>query len=216
MDEDEFDSLLNLEDNFYDEGYKQGVEDGSRAGRIEGRQFGLEKGFEKYLAMGRLHGKACVWGARMPATLHTQSQNPSASKSQTSDPAQPFEEEKEEGTDTTAKPKAGLIPLPANERLEKHIRTLWALTEHESLSTENNEDSVSDFDDRFKRAQSKAKVIQNIIGERDVDSTRETAPEDDAGASSAKSRGIKIARATTTEKNMEDFGVKPSSSGGQI
>jgi hypothetical protein len=58
---DIFDSILDLEEQFYAEGYKLGVADGARAGRIEGRVFGLEKGFEKFLEAGRLHGRAIIW-----------------------------------------------------------------------------------------------------------------------------------------------------------
>jgi hypothetical protein len=58
---DIFDSILDLEEQFYAEGYKLGVADGARTGRIEGRVFGLEKGFEKFLEAGRLHGRAIIW-----------------------------------------------------------------------------------------------------------------------------------------------------------
>ncbi|KAF1820179.1 DUF1715-domain-containing protein, partial [Dissoconium aciculare CBS 342.82] len=56
-----FDSILDLEEQFYSEGYNLGVADGARTGRIEGRIFGLEKGFEKFLEAGRLHGRAIIW-----------------------------------------------------------------------------------------------------------------------------------------------------------
>jgi len=102
---------------------------------------------------------------------------------------------------------SGIPHLPQNSRLEKHIATLYALTEVESLSTENNEEAVSDFDDRFKRAVSKTKVIENIIKERtvddNVDDTRES-----KNAVGTQDRGVKITKVTNTEKNMEDFGVK--------
>jgi hypothetical protein len=60
-----------------------------------------------------------------------------------------------------------LPPLPHKDggRLRKHISTLYALAETESLSTENNDDAVSDFDDRLRRAQGRAKVIERMVGE---------------------------------------------------
>jgi len=58
-----------------------------------------------------------------------------------------------------------LPPLPNNTRLEKHITALYALAETESLSTENTDEAVNDFDDRLKRAQGKAKVIERMVGE---------------------------------------------------
>ncbi|KAI9738456.1 MAG: hypothetical protein M1818_005353 [Claussenomyces sp. TS43310] len=160
MDPDSFDDLLGLEDRFYDEGYQLGTADGIKAGRIEGRVFGLEKGFEKYAEMGRLHGRSQVWNSRL-ANLEqrdTGGKGPSmlAAASTSSAP----------------------IPrLPPNPRLEKHLRVLYALTEPASLSTENTEDSVSDFDDRLKRAQGKTKIIERLVG---VEGPQESS----AGASS--------------------------------
>ncbi|KAH9834717.1 Essential protein Yae1, N terminal [Teratosphaeria destructans] len=64
-DPDPFATLLTLEDTYFTEGYTLGLRDGTRAGRIEGRVFGLEKGFTKAVEMGRLHGRAKVWHARL-------------------------------------------------------------------------------------------------------------------------------------------------------
>lgn len=55
--------------------------------------------------------------------------------------------------------------LPANPRLEKQIRTLYALVEISSLSTANTEEAVADFDDRLKRAEGRVKIIEGMIDE---------------------------------------------------
>jgi hypothetical protein len=202
MDEDIFDSLFHLEDGYYNDGYRLGVEDGSRAGRIEGRVFGLEQGFEKFLEMGQLNGRACIWAARMPqkATAEGTSLEQDSQASQT------------EGRDmTSANPRAEenlrVAPFQPNSRLEKHISTLYALSEAVSLSTENTEDTVSDFDDRFKRAQSKAKVIENIIKEREIDLDSEANGINNQ-TSGSHPGGVQITKAAAAEKNMEDFGLK--------
>ncbi|RSM09452.1 hypothetical protein CEP52_004056 [Fusarium oligoseptatum] len=57
-----------------------------------------------------------------------------------------------------------LPPLPRNARLEKNVNTLYALVEPDTLSTENSDDAVQDFDDRIKRAQGKAKIIERMAG----------------------------------------------------
>lgn len=143
MAEDLFDNLLNLEDKFYDEGFKQGKDDGERAGRIEGRSFGIEKGFEKFAESGRLYGKSIVWANRLPQK----------------DQAKP------ESSDTTDTTSQSLPALSGGARLEKNIVTLHALVEPDTLSTDNNDESVNDFDDRVKRAQGKTKVIERQTGE---------------------------------------------------
>jgi len=186
MDEDLFGDILNLEDNYYQDGHRLGVEDGSRAGRIEGRTFGLEKGFDKFFEMGKLHGKSQIWTAR----LHS-SEAPSGEN----------EKSAQVGSITNIEGASTVKKLPDNARLEKHIRTLFALTELESLSTSNDEDDVSEFDDRFKRAVSKAKVIENIIGEQNGDA------ESSQGQKSTERKGVKLSRAATAEKNIEDFGL---------
>ncbi|KAK4249079.1 hypothetical protein C7999DRAFT_39776 [Corynascus novoguineensis] len=60
-----------------------------------------------------------------------------------------------------------LPPLPDNPRLSKHVITLYALAETESLSTENTDEAVDDFDDRLRRAQGRFKVIERMTGEGD-------------------------------------------------
>jgi hypothetical protein len=153
MADDPFEDILNLEDQFYQEGYSQGVKDGVKAGQIEGRILGLEKGFEKFLESGKLEGKAIVWANRFPATKHksTESRYDSSSGVATV--------QAESGYTPT------LPPLSSNPRLEKNITSLFALVEFESLSTENTDEAVNDFDDRFRRAQGKAKIIERAIGE---------------------------------------------------
>ncbi|KAF4636328.1 hypothetical protein G7Y89_g1748 [Cudoniella acicularis] len=149
-----FDEILDLEEKFYDDGYQQGLADGVKAGRIEGRTFGLEKGFEKYLESGKLHGKSLVWVNRMPCFPAKFSAQDANQQSKPDLPAndQPQKLEK-------------LPSLPDNQRLAKHLKVLYALAESESLSTENTEEAVSDFDDRLKRAQAKAKIVERMVGE---------------------------------------------------
>lgn len=146
MADDPFEDVLNLEENFYEEGYKKGVEDGAEAGKIEGRALGLEKGYEKFLEAGRLQGKAIVWANRL-------------SRGSTTTPESSREPRPSETT------RGRLPSLPNNPRLEKNVSTLYALVEPGTLSTENTDESVNDFDDRVKRAQGKAKIIEKMVGE---------------------------------------------------
>ncbi|KAK0708749.1 hypothetical protein B0T21DRAFT_267370, partial [Apiosordaria backusii] len=150
---DPFDSLLHLESQFYTEGYNQGAADGVLAGRTEGRQLGLEKGYQKFLEAGRLYGRAIVWANRLP----------SRSSSSSSPQVSPLSAVSTIETETE---KKDLPPLPKNPRLEKHITTLYALVETESLSMENTDEAVNDFDDRIKRGQGKAKIIERMVGEK--------------------------------------------------
>ncbi|KAJ4404828.1 hypothetical protein N0V85_004793 [Neurospora sp. IMI 360204] len=183
----DFDSLLNLEEDFYQQGYVQGVSDGVKAGRTEGRQLGLEKGFQKFVQSGRLHGRAIVWANRLPCkqpTRHSyllqsqQAQQPQSSSSKSVEQSH----QKLEDSDSLEKKlslslslsnnkaessKETELPLlPSNNaRLEKHITTLFALVETETLAKENTDEAVNDFDDRLKRAQGKAKIIERMVGE---------------------------------------------------
>ena len=158
MEDDLFDSVLNLESQFYNEGYALGVVDGTRAGHIEGRLFGLEKGFEKFLEMGKLHGRSSVWASRLS---HTQAKTHISVDVL---PDQKTLSREHESTSPGSMAKS-LPPLAPNARLEKHVQTFHALVELESLSTQNKEDDVSEFDDRLKRAIGKAKIIEKLIGE---------------------------------------------------
>ncbi|KAJ8059850.1 hypothetical protein OCU04_011480 [Sclerotinia nivalis] len=152
---DPFEDILNLEEEFYSTGYTQGLSDGITAGRIEGRTFGLEKGFEKYVEMGRLHGKSIVWANRTPSLQKPKI--PTASNLEIKQEGPGKEEEKSHDVK--------LSELAKNERLAKHVKVFYALAEAESLSSENSEEAVGDFDDRYKRAVAKAKIIEKMVGE---------------------------------------------------
>ena len=191
-DTDPFDSVLDLEDTLYNEGYRLGVADGAHAGQIQGRAFGVEKGFEKYLAMARLHGRAAILEARLPKRT----------------------EDKDAGHDQSPLhelpshpqlPKTLLTPLPSNSRLEKHVHGLLTLTEPYTLSTQNNEDAVSDFDDRLKRAQAKMKVIERIVGEG---SMVLEGPTENRGSNEAQG-GTTSNGSSKDEGNIED--ISPAS-----
>jgi hypothetical protein len=145
---DPFDTLLTLEDTLYTAAYDLGVSDGAHAGRIEGRIFGLEKGFEKFAALGELHGRSVIWASRLPGLK--------------SDCGM-----KEEKKDGEVREGAPLPMLPKNERLRNNTTLLHSLTDPETFDTANTEEAVADFDDRFKRAGAKAKVIERIVGETD-------------------------------------------------
>jgi len=184
--QDPFDDLLSLEDGFYKKGYDLGVSDGERAGLVEGRAFGLEKGFEKYVAMGNLHGRAMIWAGRLPGKKDRCGVNEELAKKKNQGVG--FENlslhEKKDEADLNLTP--GKVPkLAGNTRLEAHIRTLYALTEPGSLSTENNEDSVSEFDDRLKRAEGKIKVMEKLTGSTSFNDENGLTTSDERGKSSS-------------------------------
>lgn len=153
---DVFDDILHLEQKFYADGHRLGAADGARAGRAEGRSFGLEQGFDKFAEAGRLYGKAIVWANRLPSSLSP----PSGAKNQ----------------------QQKLPALPGGARLEKNITTLHALVELDTLAAENSDEAVNDFDDRVKRAQGKARVVERQVGE-------ETGRTEGAAVSAPKSEG---------------------------
>jgi hypothetical protein len=215
MEDDPFESVLDLEETYYQEGYDLGVADGSRAGRIEGRVFGIEKGFEKFVAMGMLHGRAAVWASRLPRKKEQGKDNErKATIAQDEVTSSSLEASPNNLMPTSLGGTAlvpvedgvvalGLPPLAVNPRLERHIQTLFALVEPDTFSTENTEESVADFDDRLKRAGAKTKVIERIVGEGDVDARQtDTSP----SASDTKDRRVKVSRIEKTADNMEDFG----------
>lgn len=155
---DPFDTLLTLEDTLYTAAYDLGVSDGARAGRIEGRIFGLEKGFEKFAALGELHGRSVVWGSRLPGLTTS----PSSTQDETS---------------PEATQEKSLPPFPKNERLKNNTTLLHSLTDPETFDTANTEEAVADFDDRFKRAGAKVKVIERIVGEADTAAASSKSPD---------------------------------------
>ncbi|KAF3353640.1 hypothetical protein VD0004_g1184 [Verticillium dahliae] len=160
---DPFDDVMNLEERFYEEGYTQGTKDGDRAGKIEGRSVGLANGYDKFLESGRLYGKSLVWANRLQLRSPSSAEVEGAVAAST--PAGPASMTVE--SSTGAQKKCLLPPLPStNSRLEKNIIVAHALVEPDTLSTENNDDAVNDFDNRVKKAQGKVKVIERILGEQ--------------------------------------------------
>ncbi|KXH44815.1 hypothetical protein CSIM01_12687 [Colletotrichum simmondsii] len=164
---DPFDDVLTLEDQFFSEGFRQGTEDGIQAGKIEGRSVGLAKGYEKFYESGRIHARAVVWANRLslPQKNSSTTKKPSgasaSASSASADQPQPSTESPSESQNKTC----SLPPLPPNARLEKNVTTAFALVEPDTLSKENSDDAVNDFDDRLKRAQGKVKIIERMTGE---------------------------------------------------
>jgi hypothetical protein len=179
---DPFDTLLTLEDTLYTTAYSLGASDGAQAGRVEGRIFGLEKGFDKFAELGQLHGRSVVWGARLPSLTSTAEEK---------DPNEKME-----------------IPsLPKNERLKNNITLLHALTDPETFDTANTEEAVADFDDRFKRAGAKAKVVERIVGETDSTASSKSPEGSPARRKSGPVRvtGDKKKGGGKGDDNFEDF-----------
>ena len=146
---DPFEVVLDLEQNFHQEGYDQGLADGREAGLIEGKIFGIEKGFQKAETLGKLHGRALFWKARTsPRETREPEQRPSAPQ------------------DVNLKTLIHHIGLqPNSARLKKHLELLLSATDGTSLSYENSDAAVAEFEERITRATAKAKVISNIVGE---------------------------------------------------
>ncbi|KAL0476057.1 hypothetical protein QR685DRAFT_490246 [Neurospora intermedia] len=231
-------SLLNLEEDFYQQGYAQGVSDGAKAGRTEGRQLGLEKGFQKFVQSGRLHGRAIVWANRLPSkqdvrrrhhlllqqqqqsSQQPQSQSQSLSQEEQSQNQGKSESQNVEntlenltlgGTNTntnkpemTEKKKEELRLLPNNARLEKHVSTLFALVETDTLAKENTDDAVNDFDDRLKRAQGKAKIVERMVGE--ISERKRANPPAAAGGGAGEGSGAGAGAGTGTPIAGVDLG----------
>ncbi|KAK0479683.1 hypothetical protein IW261DRAFT_1551401 [Armillaria novae-zelandiae] len=59
----DLESLVNVEQTFYDSGYQDGFEHGRIHGLIEGRALGREKGFEMWEELGFYEGFAKTWRA---------------------------------------------------------------------------------------------------------------------------------------------------------
>lgn len=53
----------------------------------------------------------------------------------------------------------------SNARVLKNLRTFYALVEPGTLPTANTDEAVNDVDDRVKRAQAKARVLEKLVGE---------------------------------------------------
>ncbi|CAG7962608.1 unnamed protein product [Penicillium nalgiovense] len=164
MEHNLLDSLLDLEEQFYNEGYELGTADGAATGYTEGSVFAVEKGFEKFVEMGRLYGKALVWAQRLDmkssegaaaqadSTTDTLSLDPSICKAMPSLP-------------------------PHSTRLARNLQTLLELVDPATLDMSNTEEAVNDVDERLKGAATKAKLIQRAMGERE-DSGTQVEPKD--------------------------------------
>ncbi|KAL1957880.1 hypothetical protein VTO42DRAFT_5445 [Malbranchea cinnamomea] len=177
MDADLLDSLLDLEESFYEEGYRLGTKDGAKAGYNEGTVFAVEKGFEKFQEMGRLYGRGIIWAKRLPGDhdlllpshSKTGETDGGDASSQTPDDAQTVTtgSNSAPGAAAAATPLNGLnLPdLPTNARLEKHLAAFLSLVDPTTLSMDNTEEAVEHFDDRLKKARAKARIIEKMIGE---------------------------------------------------
>lgn len=166
MENNLLESLLDLEEEFYQEGYNLGVSDGAKAGYTEGSVFAVEKGFEKFLELGRLYGKALVWAQRLADSKPSGNFNNGLSRSESSEKPQEYRPQEEQ---LTLKPSVctEMSSFPPSSRLAKNIDTLLELVDPASLPMQNTEEAVTDVDERLKGAIVKAKLIQRALGEKE-------------------------------------------------
>jgi hypothetical protein len=162
MENDPFDDLLELENEYYKEGYEAGVADSTYAGLIEGKVFGIEKGYEKALELGKLHGRALVWQSRFSSSKKTANsddvQRPEGIDSPLTTPRSVEAQKLAENCRL-------LDRIPDNARLRKHVDALEAASDRTTVDKDNSDEAVSEFDDRIAKANAKAKVVANILGE---------------------------------------------------
>lgn len=125
--------------SFYQEGYILGLADGEQAGRTEGRVFGLEKGFEKFLELGRLQGRCSVWKARISYSVVPPTTG-----------------------EDTGPVKNVQITSP---RVQKQVESLAILLTNPPFK--NDEESVEEVEETLKRGRNKAKVLSNMLGEKE-------------------------------------------------
>ena len=199
---DIFDDILDLEGNFYSEGYAQGWQDGLMAGRAEGRALGIERGFQKFFEAGRLYGRSIVWENRLPRLPDSRpgrqnrrghispkknrmGKNEKGNSVMSEEGDNKAEKSVNSGTATSTSSNCRRPPLRVNERLRRNIAIIHDLMEPETLPTENSDDAVEDVDDRIRRAQAKARVVEKALGE--------TAPSQDASARTGKNENIEDA-----------------------
>lgn len=156
MESNLLDSLLNLEEQFYEEGHGLGAADGAVAGYTEGSVFAVEKGFEKFVEMGRLYGKALVWTQRL-----ADSKSPAASEQPLDHPVTSADAL---SFDPSICKEMPTLP-PHSMRLARNLQTLLELVDPASLDMSNTEEAVNDVDERLKGAAVKAKLIQRAMGE---------------------------------------------------
>lgn len=129
------------------------MKDGEQAGKIEGRAFGLQKGFEKFLELGRLQGRCSVWKAR----ITPQSTAPPAT------------------VDYTGKPNDIHI---TNSRVQKQTESLAVILTNPPFK--NDEESVEEVDETLKRGRNKAKVLSNMLGEKDENGSMKVVVDDES------------------------------------
>lgn len=169
------DPVLDLEGEFYTEGHKLGDADGKRDGYNEGSIFAIEKGFEKFQEMGKMYGKAIVWAKRLPdqcnLLLH-ESSKISAEEGLTSRPgldinnSQRIQNEPDVAASNFNFLKHSRLPIfHMNPRLEKHITAFLLLVDPVTLSMENTEEDIFNFDDRLRRGGVQAKILEKFAGE---------------------------------------------------
>ncbi|PLB44051.1 DUF1715 domain protein [Aspergillus steynii IBT 23096] len=166
MENNLLESLLDLEEEFYQEGYDLGVSDGAKAGYTEGSVFAVEKGFEKFIELGRLYGKALVWAQRLADSKPSNKSDHGLTERDDSDAPQRANGHEEQ---ISLQPSIcrEMSNFPSSSRLAKNIDTLLELVDPASLPMQNTEEAVTDVDERLKGAIIKAKLIQRALGEKE-------------------------------------------------
>ncbi|CAK7894099.1 protein Lto1p [[Candida] anglica] len=74
MDDFDLDSVLNLEEEFYNEGFKEGQEFSTHQQYVEGKEYGYQTGFQRLLVIGYIQGLIIFWRKNISKYTTTTSQ----------------------------------------------------------------------------------------------------------------------------------------------
>jgi len=160
----------------YSLGLRKGFEKFVEAGRLQSKAVVWANRIPKYQQLLRQQREQGATATKSTSTGTTSGggENKKTEPEGESESKEP-EPEPETGTTTTENTSdsepasaAGYTPLPpihSNPRLEKNLELLYGLVEPGTISFQNDDEAVNDFDSRMKGTHGKLKIIEKAIGE---------------------------------------------------
>ncbi|KAG7750984.1 hypothetical protein KL912_000117 [Ogataea haglerorum] len=135
----DFDSLLNLENQYYQEGFLEGQLEGSKQQFLEGKQIGIQTGFQRLLVLGQYKALVAIWIDQTQQKIDAGAI-----------------------TDDKGKPRQFSKLLQSLTELQMLIDTLF---ENGRAQVTNNDSDVEKYENVLKRARAKMRSVCPIFGE---------------------------------------------------
>ncbi|ODV85502.1 hypothetical protein CANARDRAFT_23035 [[Candida] arabinofermentans NRRL YB-2248] len=153
----DFDSVLNLEDQYYNEGFNEGQLEGSMKQFHEGKELGIQTGYQRLLIIGQLRTLVNYWIEKIDRLIESNTMGTESSSSDLSVSVVSV---------SVKKPKRD------NHKVKKTLdglkMLLDSLYDNDKINLTNSDEDVQTYETILKKARAKVRSLSTVLGDEEL------------------------------------------------